>query len=314
MKLSAFEQLPFTEAMNGYDLIVAASGYETRARFVAENIGAQGTNVCTCLALAFAEHRSEGVRPENDAVFQSLGYKLVLCRGRSDEDVALVVADALEKLNGVPEPKILVDISSMTRAWYGAIVRCLISLRLSSKVIVHFAYTSAEYVAPPNEYPPNRIVGPVAGFTGNTLPTRPTALILGLGYDKDRAIGLKDHLDPQLTILFYADPAGDSRYVPEVLSVNSSLLCEVGDECVFSYSFFEGTGAFRLLESVTNGLTHDWRVVLCSLGPKIFGLYCFLVASLSKDISIWRVTADFHEVPFDHKPTGTPILLQTRWE
>ena len=314
MNLFAFEQVPFSESSKGYDLIVAASGYESRARFVAEAVGAKKTSICNYLVLSFTEHRNECARSKNDATFEELGYRPFLCRGRSDEEVSQIVADALEKLRETPEPKVLVDISSMTRAWYGAIVRSLMALHLDGKVVVHFAYTSAEFVPPPNEYPPNRIVGPVAGFTGNTLPTKPTALILGLGYDKDRAIGLKDHLDPQLTILFYADPASDSRYIPEVLSVNSELLHEVGDECIFPYSFCDGSAAFRLLESVTNGLTHDWRVVICSLGPKVFGLYCFLVASLTRDVSIWRVTADLHEVPFDHKATGTPLLLQTTWE
>lgn len=314
MKLCAFEQLAFTESSKVYNLIVTASGYESRARFVAEAIGAQDTSTCTCLVLSFAEHKSECARPENDAAFERLGYIPFLCRGRSDTEVSQVVAGAFEKLRDMPEPRVLVDISSMTRAWYGAIVRNLMALRFDGNMVVHFTYTSAEFVPPPNEYPPNRIVGPVAGFTGNTLPTKPTALILGLGYDKDRAIGLKDHLDPQLTILFYADPASDVRYVPHVLSVNSGLVHEVGDECIFSYPFTDGAAAFRLLESVSNGLTYDWRVVLCSFGPKVFGLYCFLVASLTRDISIWRVTADLHEVPFDHKASGTPMLLQTRWE
>jgi hypothetical protein len=314
MKLSLFEQLDFAESSKSYDLIVTASGYESRARFVAETIGAQGSSGCARLVLSFAEHLKECARPENDAAFERLGYKPFLCHGRSDEEVSQVIAGALEALPKIPEPRILVDISSMTRAWYGAIVRSVMALHLEGSMVVHFAYTPAEFVAPPNDYPPNRIVGPVAGFTGNTLPTKPTALILGLGYDKDRAIGLKDHLDPQLTILFYADPASDDRYVPHVLSVNSGLFHEVRDECIFPYPFMDASGAFRLLESVSKGMTRDWRVVLCSLGPKVFGLYCFLVASLNRDISIWRVTADLHEEPFDHKASGVPILLQTKWD
>jgi len=314
MKLCTFEQLQFSESLKGYDLIVTASGYESRARFVAEKIGHQEPGPCTRLVLSFAEHKKECARPENDAVFEGLGYKSSLCQGRSDAEVTKVVAHALENLRDVPEPRILVDISSMTRAWYGAVVRSLMALRRESKLVVHFAYTSAEFVPPPDEYPPNRIVGPLAGFTGNTLPTKPTALILGLGYDKDRAIGLKDHLDPQLTVLFYADPAIDSRYVPHVLSVNEGLIREAGDDCVFTYPYEDGAAAFRLLESVSNGLTRDWRVVLCSMGPKAFGLYCFLVASLARDISIWRVSADLHEVPYNHKPFGMPMLLQTKWK
>ena len=188
------------------------------------------------------------------------------------------------------------------------------SLQRKGNLVVHFAYTGAEFCPPANEYPPNRVVAPVAGFAGNTLPDKPTALIMGLGYDKDRAIGLKDHLDPQLTVLFYADPASDDRFMPHVLNANKDLINEVGEDCLFTYPFTDGAATFRFLESVCKGLTHEWRVVLCSLGPKNFGLCSFLVASLLRDVSIWRVSADLHEVPFDHKPIGTPTILQTTWK
>jgi hypothetical protein len=314
MNICAVEQLPFDAAATHYDVVIVASGYESRARFVAVNLRERNVPIDKRIVLSFAEHTQECARPENDAVFEQLGYESVVCRGGSVDEVLNAVSIALAKLSDSQEPRILVDISSMTRAWYGAIVRCLISLKLEYRVRVHFTYTASEFMPPPNEYPPNRIVAPVAGFTGNTLPDKPTALVLGLGYDKDRAIGLKDHLDPQLTVLFYADPASDIRYVTQVLEVNRSLIQEVGEDRVFTYPIGDCAVTFRFLDSICKGLTHDWRVVLCSLGPKVFGLSCFLVASFTRDISIWRVSADSHELPFDHKPFGSPILLETEWQ
>lgn len=313
MKLSKFEQIDFNKSSKEYDLVLTASGYESRARFVAESISDEGSLSCTRLVLSFEEHEKECARPENDAVFNRLGYKSYLCHGSSDADVNQVVSESFEKLGNIREPRVLVDISSMTRAWYGAIVRCLIGLHREGKLLVHFAYTFSEFILPSNDYPPNRVVGPVAGFTGNTLPTKPTALVLGLGHDIDRAIGLKDHLDPQMTILFYAEPASDPRFVSSVREVNEVLFREVRDEWVFPYPIRDASAGFRTLESLSNGLNHDWRVVLCSLGPKIFGLYCFLVASINSEISIWRVSADCHEVPYDRKSAGTPLLIRTEW-
>lgn len=312
MNISSVEELPFSALASDYNLVIAASGYESRARFVAEALGFSVPGAIR-IALAFAEHSGACARPQNDEKFRELGYALVICHGGVDNEVILSLASAFDRFKDNTTIKILIDISSMTRSWYGAVVRCLGSFDCNATLIVHFTYTPACFVAPPSEYPPNRVVSPVVGFTGNTLPDKPTALLLGLGYDKDRAIGLKDHLDPQLTVLFYADPASDPRYVPHVLSVNRDLIEEVGEDCVFKYSFTDCASTFRFIESITGGLSHEWRVVLCSLGPKIFGLCCFLVASIQRDISIWRVSADSHEIPFDHKPCGTPTLLQTTW-
>ena len=314
MNIISVEQLPIEAVSDGYDLVIMASGYESRGRFLAETLRDRGSPLANRLVFAFAEHPQACARPANDAIFKELGYESVLCRGGADEEVTQSLISAFERLKNVGKARVLVDISSMTRVWYGALVRALMSFRPRGSLVVHFAYTAAEFVEPPSEYPPNRVVAPVAGFTGNTLPDKPTALVLGLGYDKDRAIGLKDHLDPQLTVLFYASPAIDSRYVPQVLAVNEELIHEVGEEKVFTYPISDCVATFRHLESFCKGLTNDWRVVLCSLGPKVFGLICFLVASLLRDISIWRVSADSHESPFDHKAFGIPTLIETRWE
>ena len=202
----------------------------------------------------------------------------------------------------------------MTRPWYGEIVHTLLTLSQPQELCVDFVYTSSEFVPPLGEYPPNRVAGPVPGFVGMALPDKPTALGIGLGYHRDRAIGLKDYLDPKLTVLFYPNPSLDPRYVEAVGITNQQMLNEVSPNNIIAYPVNDYVATFSILNSLCEGLMKNTRVVLCSFGPKNFGLCCFLVAAIRRDISIWRVSADTHEAPFDHKPSGVRLVLKTVWE
>lgn len=313
MKLSAINRLEPPVLRGGYDLVVAASGYETRARYVAEVLESNKCQLGHRIVLTFYEHDKDCARPENDRTFARLHYRPVICRGASAEEAEQAFLEGLGHVKRDGPIAVLVDVSSMTRAWYGGIVRTLLQKVGLPELTVHFAYTPALFVPPSESYPPNRVVAPVSGFVGNTLPDKPTALIIGLGYDRDRALGLRDYLDPQHTILFSANPATDPRFIQCVKDVNAELIDELSDIQHLTYPVGDPVSIFKMIESVSNGLRHDWRVVLCSLGPKTFGLCCFLVASLNRDLSIWRVGADQHEKPTDHLPGGGPIVFATTW-
>jgi hypothetical protein len=116
-----------------------------------------------------------------------------------------------------------------------------------------------------------------------------------------------------MTVLFRSDGAADSRYVDEVCKTNQEILREVSSNNVVTYPAKDCVMMFNMLNSFSKGITRSSRLVLCSLGPKTFGLCCFLVAAIHRDVSIWRVSAAEHEVPTDKKPEGVPLVLQTTW-
>lgn len=314
MKICAINRPATGSISDEYDLVLVASGYESRARYIAEKSAliAQGSSRGTTrVAIGFLEHKEAHARKTNDAAFHALGYSILELSGSSN-DAGRIFIDSLRQLNR-EKLKVLIDVTSMTRAWYGSIIKCLAQERNLVDIEVHFAYTPSQYTPPSPSYPPNRIVAPIPGFIGNTLPDKPTALIVGVGYDRDRAIGLKDYLDPQLTFAFYANPSTDLRFAEQVKQVNRDFFNELPENHQYTYPIQDPVATFKLIESVANGLRHDWRVVLCSLGPKTFSLCCFLLATLYRDLSIWRVSADQHQHPVDHHPLGEPIVLHTSW-
>lgn len=313
MNLQRIQQRPFTDTVDRYDVVICASGYESRARYVATQFAEKQTKFSNRYVLGFKEHATACARPQNDRTFHSLGYTPIACSGHSTAEARSCFDTALDSVCGLGSARVLVDISCMTRAWYGEVVRGLLTAARFRELHVAFTYTMAEFVPPSGEYPPNRVAGPVPGFVGMALPDKPTVLGIGLGYHRDRAIGLKDYLDPKRTVLFYSNPAVHPEYVDAVRTTNEQILGEVPDGDVIAYSMYDCVMTYNLISSFCEGMMRSSRVVLCSLGPKMFGLCCFLVAAVHRDISIWRVGAGDHESPVDQKPTGTPLMLETVW-
>lgn len=314
MKLRTVGQPERADLCGPYDAVICSSGYESRARFVASQLAKGEVAIGSRYVLAFKEHDQALARPENDKRFRELGYKSLPCSGRSAPEVREYFESALLPLKDLKTARLLVDISSMTRAWYGEIIHTLLALSQPQELRVDFAYAVAEFVPPLGEYPPNRVAGPVPGFFGLALPDKPTALGIGLGYHLDRAIGLKDYLDPKLTVLFYPNPSMEPSYVKTIQDTNREILGEVSENNIIAYPVKDCVATFGMVNSLCEGLMRSSRVVLCSLGPKIFSLCCFLVAAIHRDISIWRVGADDFEAPFDHKPSGALLVLETIWE
>jgi hypothetical protein len=62
-------------------------------------------------------------------------------------------------------------------------------------------------------------------------------------------------------------------------------------------------------------LRDSYRVVLASLGPKLYGLLCFLLATRFNDISVWRVSAGVFGQPRDaHADIDKVVVVSTIWE
>ena len=167
------------------------------------------------------------------------------------------------------------DISVMTRAWHGAIVRQLWTMEAERELETFFTYVPARFTRPPVRLFPNEYVAPLDGFASLTTPNLPVAAVIGLGYERERALGLQQLLDPERTMLMVAKGEDKDSYYPEVLRSNRDILRRTPPEWVFEYSLNEPAATFAILASVVAGLRESYRVVLASLGPKLYGLCVF---------------------------------------
>jgi len=147
-------------------------------------------------------------------------------------------------------------------------------------------------------------IGPIKDFTSLSVPDKPTALIIGLGYEKERAFGLSEYFDAE-TYIFAADDSKDFKYYEAVKHANQYLIQYAKLQNIFEYSLHHLARTESLLYSVCKSLKSDYRLVLAPTGPKPFTLICLLTAIRLKEIDVWRISAGKYSKPTKKEPDGT---------
>ncbi len=300
--------------IQAFDLTVLASGYESRCCDLALDFQKCGLfangNV---IVFAFEEHRELPQRLLNDSILKGICSRWEITAEKDGDKVEDILCKELQALSSTKSDlRVFVDISSMSRPWYAGVVLALRSFSGVEKLEVVFGYTIGQYNGPPESYPPSEIVCPVKGFCAAESPDRPTALVLGLGYDSGRGLGLREYLDPELTLVATSINPRFSNYLEAVKRANLDLFEMVDLDERFEYDIADPSGAFYTMKSLCAGLAEDWRVVLASVGPKLIGLIFFLMSVSDERLSVWRVSGGAKIEPRNVVGDGG-ILLNTTW-
>lgn len=311
MQIRSVKECSFDDLQVRAEALIVACGYEHRSQAVTrviENLPRERHALC------FREHAKDLARPANEEFFRGHGFKL---HDVGTEETGLVQAITNEALVSAAKVNraVAFDISTMTRSWHGAIVRQLRSVQLESGIETFFAYSPSIYMPPSSPGIPNEFVAPVTGFESLSTPDKPVAAIIGLGYDKEGALGLQQLLDPALTVVLVPNSGKNDPYYPMVRKNNRAMLERTPEEWVFEYSISEPASTFGALASIIGGIRQSYRIVLASLGPKIFGLICFLLATRFADVSVWRISSGIHGKPRDSQPDLQRIVVfDVVWE
>src|SRR6185436_8337106 len=205
MKLKNAFQLDFSQIKNEkFDLIFAASGYEKRCTQLFEKINLKGAKK---ILIAFKEKDTETQRIENDKKFKKLGFESFTAKEGSYVEIIDILNKVLEDILTKKQLNVLVDYSCMTKVWYATIINYFLNKDSNIQNInITFSYTPSVF-AEPQDPMPNKYMGPIPGIYTISASNKPTALIMGLGYEKDRGKGLMEYLDPKTTFAFYTNPA-----------------------------------------------------------------------------------------------------------
>jgi hypothetical protein len=305
MDLLHCQQVSFDSVYSSeIDLVIGVAGYEKRSPFLMERIKLSNE---TKLVLSFEERQKEMNRPANDRIFRNLGFHPVLLSGNDGLDVEAL----LEYLPSEKEElTILVDYSCMTKPWYASIIDYFSHADLAcSKVRILFSYTPSVFVEP-KKPKPLRVAESLGYGPHGMLAGKPLALVMGLGYEKDRAEFLRKSVGPDITYCFYADPCGDQRFVEKVYINNFKLIDSLHKNQVFSYPMEDMKEADSMLTRLCLDLRMKYRIILAPLGPKPFSLLCMLMGTRYPDIEIWRVGAGKLESVYDRIPEGEPLVYQ----
>lgn len=290
------------------DLIIVASGYEHRASYLAQKLS--HLDIKDKIVFAFKDHSENQVRKNNDKIFNDLGFISEHFSGNNWENIQNILTQFFDNLCDKEEVNILVDYSSMTRLWYATILKYVTTYCNYRGIInLYFSYTKAKY-SPPSDSEINFTVNfdPLPGYNKLSIPDKPTALIIGLGYEKARATGLIDYFDAQEVFLFYSD---NPLYHDKIKEANGKLL-ETYSNNVFVFPLNDIVTTKTILENLCNRLSSDFRIVITPCGPKPFTLISFLLAIENQSIDTWRVSGSSKPDHPECYPSGDFVVTNLR--
>ena len=284
MKLQSFIQKNNLNTDFVFDIFIASCGYEPRASFLAQ----QGIKARKQIVLAFEDNQEDPDRIRNNQIFEKLGFEFIKMRGGEYRSILSLFESFIQEHTS-NELSVLIDYSSMTRMWYGAIVYFLTHLESCDKKIhLYLSYSIAEFIQPQEVETETFNFHPIDLYCQLSLPTNPTALIAGLGYEKKRIYGLREYFDAEALFLFYTD--GNS-FTGDVLKKNEEVLKSVKEENIFPYALTDLNHMKMLLQDLCNDLKNVFRVIIAPCGPKPFTLLSFIIASQMPNIDVWRISA-----------------------
>ncbi|GHT05522.1 hypothetical protein FACS189440_08700 [Bacteroidia bacterium] len=308
MKLQSFIQVNNLNADFVFDIFIASCGYEPRASFLAQ----QGLKAQKQIVLAFEDNQEDEDRIHNDQIFEKLGFEFIKMKGSEYRSIFSLFESFIKDHTSI-ELSILIDYSSMTRMWYGAIVYFLTHLESSGKKIHLYLSYSVSTPGPPPEVETETLnFHPIDLYCQLSLPTKPTALIAGLGYEKKRIFGLREYFDAEALFLFYTD---GNPFTKDVLKKNEEVLKSVKEENIFPYTLTDLNHMKMLLQDLCEDLKNDFRVIIAPCGPKPFTLLSFVIASQMPNIDVWRISAgDDENQVVKSKASGKLIIAELIFE
>lgn len=210
-------------------------------------------------------------------------------------------------------PHVFVDVSAFPRSLLAIVLNALRSLvlDLDQELRITLGYCPAAYSDPiKGPLPANNRVAPVhrslAGWS--TDPTLPVELIVGLGYEKGKALGAVEYIQPSHWRLFVPN-SDEGRFLKQVIKQNAELIENTDVDARFDYDVLDPSGQLSMMSSMLGEITKYTRPVLLPFGPKIFFAVCIMVAMRYPDVAVWHVSGEDAIPTSGRKPSGKAVTL-----
>ena len=292
------------------DFFIASSGFESRAIAQTEKYS-QNSNIK--IVLGFSNELDDETRIYNDSIFEKNNFsEQIIMQGeeKSIEELNKIINTIDNYSNNQECTRVYIDYSCMTRNWYSYLLFGLDNIDNKDKVKIYFGYSHAEHVPNNGDSTFNRVVCPLLGYCDLNVPSKPTALIIGMGNEPNRIYGLKEYFDAA-SYLFYSDESYNEKYSEEIENINKDIIDSTKPENIFTFPIHDLIYTNYILESLCNALMKEYRVVIAPCGPKPFALLA-MINSLKYDYSleVWRISPGDRAPKVDRKPTGLISVVE----
>ncbi|MEN8226824.1 MAG: hypothetical protein ABFS38_01625 [Bacteroidota bacterium] len=305
MELSAIHHIEPSKLTDiEVDTFITTLGYETRCTTIARQFEAKQ---CRKIALSRTDHPKEFSFLENRAYYLKQGYEIIPVETKVPE------IDSIFKNLKKERISIVFDCTSMSQRWYYEFFRWFSENQDESvSANLRFVYTMACY----EEITPVRKVKRIKEFLKTDIKSnqkKKTALILGLGHEKNISECIFNIVKPDLLYLFYADPPVSKQFVEKVFVNNHALISETPIRNLIAYPLRNGETIYQSLIDTILPLRNDYAITLIPYGPKIFSIVAMLVHFGYPDAIISYPV--FKKPPtVDKRPCGEPVVLDILFE
>ncbi|PXY40857.1 hypothetical protein DMB65_09760 [Flavobacterium cheongpyeongense] len=296
-----------------FDISYFACGYEKRSIFFKSkhDVKSEVSHV-----LEF-ENEARLKTNENKLFYEKdSSCNFILSEGESGVEIINTLNAFFEK-SKEGDINILIDYSSMTSIWFSSFLNyfnCYLEDSKIRRVNLYYAYSHSIYTAPLKGENLTLSVDPLEGFSNISIPDKPTALIIGLGYEKDKATGLAQYLDAE-SYVFISDSSYAEEFSQTVKVENSVLLTEVKKENIFEYPILNLKITAKLLHTLVVDLVQSHRIVLAPCGPKIFSLLCLIESIKVENTDVWRISSSkASKTAIDKEPDGKISIYRVTFE
>ncbi|MEO4048072.1 hypothetical protein AAFN46_13385 [Pseudomonas sp. CAU 1711] len=278
MNLSKLEKFtPAQEQDLECDLFIVCNCLEARATNVLRSLRVVAGNVLIV--------RSDGIDDISDLPVSCKNVVKV----DDSERVSDILLDLISKQGA--EVKVVLDISCMSRTLMANIFSVMAFDSPNSRVELITLYSLAEFTFPVENRLANESIEPVHGrLAGWATPeTKPTSLILGLGYEPDKAEGASEYFEPcDQWVFIPRSPIPE--FLEQVNKNNHNLISKTEETRLIEYDVDDPEFTYGQLELVISALTKHSNPVLLPFGPKIFFFLCLFQCLNHPELGVWRVT------------------------
>lgn len=287
------------------DLVIATCGYEKRSAQLLEEV-----NASSGVAYGYPQRQVLSYA-KNREKFESRGFDVdVISDSHVTENLKGRLHNVIDRCG--PNVRVVLDISSMSRRRLAVVFAELINT-LPEGSTIHLIYYLGKYQAPTSAAVDFAEIGPISSrFSGWSLdPDLPLATVVGLGFERDKALGVTDLLEAALVDSWVFIPLGDDqRFRQQLEDANGQLLPYVPDNHKVEYQVRSPLHLCATLESLVGGLRDRFRLVIVPMGPKIFTAASLAVAAKHGfTIPIWSVSSGQEEQPVDVEAEPGAISL-----
>ena len=293
-----------------YDGFIGALGFESRSRYVAERGIAPAKIKAVC---GFSTRRIIAYQ-DNLNWYRNAGFEI---EEITDKEYSSWVEALIKKIcaDRTGTVTLCVDLSSTSRLRLAVLMEKLLTVKAPCDLCVDFLYSFGRYNSGIEETVVTK-AGPVteifAGWAGD--PDVPLAAVFGLGYERDKALGVLEFLEPG-EVWAFQPTSNEAEYGKQIREANESFYAGLSAGHILEYPVKSPFESFRQVETFVYGIMHRSRVILLPFGPKLFALISLLVASIHYPrISVWRVSGEDSEPASDRVPTGEIVQLRARFQ